>query len=189
MGKYIYTDFSKFINESLIYNKINNLVDGEDIPFYQVPFSLFDNEECIIGYLPNTNDEYSMCFSDAFVYDYVMDSDIQKALSEDLSSVDITKDWTMAYNNDNKFRYESAYTDKEKHAIRIAKLVQTVKDGEMISPILMYFDDKAWTYDIKNYIEDGNHRIRALQYLNYTHFPAYINGDFRQYLIDYINNQ
>lgn len=50
----------------------------------------------------------------------------------------------------------------------------------------MFFDERAYQHDIKNYIEDGNHRIRAMQYLKFDYFPAYLYGNFSKYLLKYL---
>lgn len=161
----------EYVSESLKYLNINNI---NDYIFYQIPFQFFKEGKCIKG-----DDDYVLCFSSNFVYDYITDDDIEKALKQDLSKIDVSKDWTF-YNNKN---YENAYTDKSKHVLRIAKLVNEIKNGNEIVPISMFFDERSYVSDIKNYIEDGNHRIRALQYLKYDYFPAYVYGNFTKYLI------
>ena len=164
-----------YVNESLKYLNINNI---NDYIFYQIPFKFFKEGKCIKG-----DDDYVLCFSSNFVYDYITDDDIEKALKQDLSKIDVSKDWTF-YNNKN---YENAYTDKSKHVLRIAKLVNEIKNGVEIVPISMFFDERSYFCDIKNYIEDGNHRVRALQYLKYDYFPAYVYGNFTKYLIKELN--
>ena len=157
--------------ESGKYLNINNI---NDYKFYQVPFSLFNKGECIEG-----EDKWVLCFSPNFVYDYISDNEIRDALRLDLSKIDISKDWVYSSKN-----YEDAYTNKDKHVLRIAKLIKEIQSGNPITPISMFFDERSFAHDIKNYVEDGNHRIRALQYLGYDYFPAYIYGNFSSYLID-----
>lgn len=171
--------YHNYINENKLYKNINNFVDGEKIDYYNVPFDLMESGKCF------DKDGYVLCLSDNFVYDYIKDSDIDKNLDDDLSNIDISKDWT-SIKPDEKFNFETAFSDKKKHIKRVAKLVNEIRNGEKLTPVLMYFDDRSYMYDIKNYIEDGNHRIRALQYLKYDYFPAYIHGNFSDLLIDYI---
>jgi hypothetical protein len=176
----------KYLKEFKIYNNINNFDDvyPEPIDYYQIPFSLYDNGICIEG-----EDDYVLCFDNHFVYDYISDVDIEKHLKKDLNDIDISTDWTNIKNHSKKFEFETAYTNKEKHELRIAKLIQEIKLGKKIRPISMFFDERAYQHDIKNYIEDGNHRIRALQYSKYDYFPAYLYGNFSKFLIDYLNKK
>lgn len=167
--------FEQFSSKLKTYDNINNIVDGEKIDFYQVPFELGVKETCI------KKDDWVLCLSNHYVYDYIKDEDISKALKEDLSNIDISKDWTNSISG-----FENAYTNKESHTKRIAKIVQSLLNKEELTPISMFFDDRAYSMDCKNYIEDGNHRIRALQYLKYDCFPAYIYGNFSKELIDHL---
>ena len=123
------------------------------------------------------DDGWALVFTPYFVYDYITNEDIKKALTLDLSNIDITTDWINVPDKKDGI-YITAYTNTNKHILRVAKLVQELKQNKQLTPICVFFDDSAFTMDISNYIEDGNHRIRALQYLNYTHFPAYIYGNF-----------
>lgn len=170
--------YKNFINENKKYKNINNIVDNDEVDYYQVPFDLFKKNKCF-------EKDDVLCLSYNFVYDYIKDSDIDEFLETDLSDIDITKDWSSVKTGE-KFKFETAYSDKNKHIKRIAKLVNEIINGEYITPVLMYFDDRSYMYDIKNYIEDGNHRIRALQYLKYDYFPAYIHGNFSDLLIKHL---
>lgn len=178
---------TKFYNYSILlekkYNIINNYIEYDNIyaNFYQVPFILGKKGICIKG-----KDDYVLCLSDSYVYDYITDSDIKKHLKKDLIDVDITTDWTNIKTD--SFNFETAYTNKDKHILRICKLIQEMKKNMPIKPINMFFDERAYLCDIKNYIDDGNHRIRALQYLKYDYYPAYIYGNFSEYLIEYLKN-
>lgn len=164
------------------YTNINNIIDGEQIDFYQIPFALgYGQGTCI----PD-DENYVVCISNNYVYDYISDDDIKVYLNKDLSEIDITKDWTSMNSND-KFEFETAYTNKEKHTLRVAKIVQELLENKKLTPVIMYFDSMSYNYDIKNHIEDGNHRIRALQYLNYDYYPAFIGGSHSKYLINYLN--
>lgn len=178
------TKFLEFLLENKIYTNVDNTYENEKFDYYQVPFSLFKSNVCI-------KDDYDwvLCFGDKlnFVYDYISDEEIKKHLHKDLSNIDITVDWTSVPNN--KFKFETAYEDIEKHSLRIAKLVQEIKNGNKIKPISMLFDDRAFQYGLRSYIEDGNHRIRALQFLKYDYFPAVITGNYSKYLIEYLKDK
>lgn len=171
--KYIYTNISSYILENKKYLNLNNEFDTD---IYQIPFSLFQNEVCIKG-----SDDYVLCFSNHFVYDYVKDVDIDNYINTDLSNIDISKDWTNYTNG-----YEHSLTNKHSHILRISKLCQEILNNKPINPISLFFDERSYQCDIKNYIEDGNHRIRAFQYLKYKYFPAFIHGNFSKYLINYL---
>ncbi len=166
-------------NESISlkrYNNINNIVDGEKVDFYQIPFQMFNDEICI----KNKNKEV-LCLYNNFYYNFVKDSDIKKALTKDLSKININKDWSQ------DMKTILAYENINIHVLRIAKLVIEIKNNISITPVLMWFDDRSFIYSIPSYIEDGNHRIRALQFLGYDCFPAYIHGNFSKYLINYFS--
>lgn len=163
-------------------NSLESLKVNSDGEYHLIPFSLFKDEVCITGI-----DNYVLCFSNNFVYDYITDDDITKSLNLDLSGVDITKDWASVPVG-GKYEYEHAKTNKDRHTHRIAKLVNEIKSGTPITPISLCFDEQSYMHDIPNYIEDGNHRIRALQYLGYEYFPAYVYGSFTTYLLEYLKS-
>lgn len=165
------------------YIKINNFVDGEKLEYHQVPFSLGYGE----GICIDDAERWSVCISNNFVYDYIKDDDIQKVLKNDLKNIDISRDWASVDSDVSNIGFETAYTNKNKHILRVAKLVQEIQQNKPISPILMYFDAMSSNYDIKNHIEDGNHRIRALQYLKFNYYPAYIYGSHADKLKEVIN--
>ena len=151
---------------SLRYNNINSTNQ-----FYQVPFSLFYSDVCL-------GDEYLLCFGQTeFYYDFISDNQIKKMLSNNID-VDIDRGWERG-----KFKF--ANYDIEYHTMRIAKLVSEIELGKKIKPVMLYFDELSYKF-APNYIEDGNHRIRAFKYLGYDYFPAYIFGSHAKYLIDYL---
>lgn len=160
-------------NELNVYNNIKS-----NDKYYQVPFDLFEKGKCIKG-----EDEFVLCFSNSFVYDYISDEDIKKSLKKDLTNIDVSKDWTNFI-----IKYETAYDNKEYHSLRVAKIVSEIKNGNPITPISLFFDERSYQCDIKNFIDDGNHRIRALQFLKYDYFPAFIYGNFSKYLIELLDN-
>jgi len=158
--KYIHTNISSYILENKKYLNLNNEFNTD---IYKINFSLFQNETCIKG-----SDDYVLCFSNHFVYDSsymwtwagvlsnVKDVDIDNYINTDLSNIDISKDWTNYTNG-----YEHSLTNKHSHILRISKLCQEILNKKPINPISVFFDDRSYQCDIKNYIEDGNHRIRA----------------------------
>lgn len=176
--------FNKYFIIEKNYNYIDNSVEWENepLPFYYVPFKFPDDE---IGLKDNEN--YFLSFpSENFVYDYIKDSDIEEVLKLDLSNIDISKDWTNVKDENDTIYTFTAYDNKNKHVLRIAKLVKEIQNNIPIKPVIMYFDERAYVHDIKNYIEDGNHRIRALQFLKYDTYPAYIGGHHAKQLIEYL---
>ena len=166
--------YLKRFNESKIYNNIN--IDDVD-KYYQVPFSIFSNEGLCLG----DEDEYKLCFGNTnFYYDIIKDSQIEKYLDNNLDDINIDKGWERS-------KFEFANSDIEYHAKRIAKIIAEIKSGKKINPVSMFFDERAYEF-APNYIDDGNHRIRALKYLGYDYFPAYIYGSHAKYLIKYLSS-
>lgn len=171
------TKYNKFINESKHYKFYNNVDNTEDkLQYHNIPFDICYQEKMF------DDGEFSHCFIDKFVYDYITDEDIEQYLNTDLSEINIEKDWSYT----NEFNYDTAYSNKDKHAKRIAKLVNEIKQNKPLKPCAVYFDPQSYQYDIFNNVEDGNHRIRALQYLKYDGFPAYISGSHSKLLIEYL---
>jgi hypothetical protein len=175
---YNYNFFIKETKRHYIFYE--NVVNNEEINYYNVPFELGKKG---IGFSDSENWKHYL--GDNYVYDYIEDSDIKEALKEDLTNIDISVDWTNIPEKDINNNI-SAYQNKNKHVLRVAKLVKEILDNKPLKPVSMYFDAMSMTYDIKNDIEDGNHRIRALQYLKYDGFPAYIYGSHSKYLIEYL---
>jgi hypothetical protein len=178
--------YISFIKENIkhqykFYKNIDNIVDGEPLVYYNVPFELGEKG---IGF--SDTEDWKHYLGNQYVYDYIKDIDIKEALKEDLSNINISVDWT-SIKEDDIINNISAYQNKNKHSLRIAKLVKEMLDNKPIRPVSMFFDAMSYNYDIKNNIEDGNHRIRALQYLKYDGFPAYIYGGHSKYLIEYLN--
>lgn len=167
--------YEEYNNFSKIYNNLNNNDEGI---ITQIPFSLWEDEICI--YCENI--DYNLCFGGNFYYDNkIKDDEIKNALNKDLTITDINKNW--------EDDMESIFaTEKlDIHTLRVAKLVKEIQDNKNINPVSMFFDDRSFGYRIPSYIEDGNHRIRALKYLEYTHFPAFVYGNGSESLIKYLN--
>lgn len=173
-----YFSFNENINQLKIYKKINNIVDNEKVKYYNIPFNLFEKGICI-----KNSEKEVLCFSNKFYYDFIKDAEIKKALKLDLSKIDITDDWT------DKMKTTFAYENSDIHTLRIAKLVLEIQNNIPITPVLFFFDDRSFIYKIPNYVEDGNHRIRALKFLKYDYFPAYVHGNFTKYLLKYLKNK
>jgi len=67
------------------YHYINNVVDGERIEYYQVPFSLGQGD----GTCLEDDEGYLLCQNEFHVYDYITNDDIEKALGVDLAAIEI----------------------------------------------------------------------------------------------------
>lgn len=146
----------------------------EDSVYYQIPFNYLDSGKCF-----KNNDDYLLCLNGSkFYYDeLITDDDINNALKLDLQDIDISKDWSQTTKT--TFAFEKINI----HTLRCAKLVEEIQKNISINPIHFWFDEYSFKY-VKNYIEDGNHRIRALKYLKYDGFPAYVYGSHSKYLIE-----
>lgn len=149
-----------------VYHNINNV---NDYIYYQIPFAWFyENKEF--------GDDFILILNSHFVYDYIKDSDIENSLREDLSDVNLSKGWESDVQH-------SRFNSGNIHTKRIAKLVKSILNNEPLTPISFWISDNSYQHDCYNFIEDGNHRLRALQYLKYTHFPAYVYGSHEKYVI------
>lgn len=173
----------KYIKKYKSFESISQLKNYENIDtsdydvWYYIPFSLGENDVCI-----SDEDNWLVCWSNNYVYDYISDIDIKNALNENLDNIDISKDWTNYING-----FETAYSNNKFHTLRIAKIIKDLLSNKPLKPISVHFSMDSYQHDMKNHIMDGNHRIRALQYLKYDTFPAYIGGGHSKYLIDYLN--
>lgn len=118
---------------------------------YIIPFRLF----------------YKWKYYTGFAYDSITDKEITNGFSY-IKYCDIEKDWQ----EDNNLCKTDKVPTELKHATRIAALVLEIEKGKGIYPIS--FD----TYANKSPsgIYDGNHRIRALQYIKSEYFPATLSG-------------
>lgn len=145
----------------------------------QFPFNLLKSEACI------DYDHFVLCFSNQIYYDYITDDLISKYINTDLSDVNLEKGWQ---NSLGEYRHAHDISLNDYHAMRIAKLAQEIKNGTPIKPISLWFDERAYMHDAPNFIEDGNHRIRAFQYLKYATFPAFIHGSHAEKLIELIKS-
>jgi hypothetical protein len=83
---------------------------------------------------------------------------------------DISIDWQ----DDVRLSNTCAVPVELKHAARIAALAMEYKSGKGFNPITLD------TYSLRHAISgitDGNHRIRALQFLKIPWFPVVFSGD------------
>ncbi len=170
-----YELFTESLKKYNFYSNINNFLNDENVEYHQIPFEFFKKEQCI-----KNSEDWVLCLNRKFYYDFIKDSDITKCLKMDLSKINITKDWST------QTKTIFAYENINIHTLRIAKLVLEMKNNKAITPVSMFFDDRSFIHSIPNYIEDGNHRIRAIKYLKYDGFPAFIHGNYSQYLIDFL---
>ena len=88
-----------------------------------------------------------------------------------LSKVDIERDW-----QDDTLFDDSSMDFEFVHALRIAVLILSIERGNGVKPVFL---DTMVGGDCCSCIFDGHHRIRALQYLGYTHFPVSCSGEVR----------
>jgi hypothetical protein len=103
-----------------------------------------------------------------FNYYKVSDDEISDHLkSKDLESLDIKNGWNHADKN-----MTPSSVEKNIHVMRIAKLVNEIKQSGFNNPVELKFND----YSKSLMVVDGHHRLRALIYLNFHSFPAIITG-------------
>ena len=101
-----------------------------------------------------------------FAYDYISDEEIEESFQY-IQFVNIEIEWQDDYELSNN----KNIPDKLKHAIRVAKLVDIIRNNKGIDAVSFDTYSKGLSF-----ISDGHHRIRALQYLQYEYFPASIAG-------------
>lgn len=103
-----------------------------------------------------------------FAYDGITDNIINTCLNKPdwLNLCNLNIEWQ----DDNTLMHTKQIPEQYKHASRVAVLIKAIEAGNGITPV---------TFDTigVNYIIDGNHRIRALQFLDFKYFPAYCSGD------------
>lgn len=107
-----------------------------------------------------------------FQYDWIMNKrHIEPALNyHNLHLIDPNIDW-----EDDVFLMEdSSIREGLKHPVRVAALIKLVLNGGGVVPISI---DTFTSHICRSCIPNGHHRVRMLQYLKYTHFPAYCCGD------------
>ena len=156
--------------------KIYNNIDTTDYDvYYQIPFKWFYDGK-------QFGDDYKLFLGDKFIYDYIKDEEISKELESDLSDIDLGSRWESEswHSGDNKNKI---------HTRRIAKLVQSLLKNEPLKPISFWISEDSYLHDCYNFIEDGNHRLRALQYLKYDYFPAYVYGTHEKFVLQELENE
>ena len=90
-----------------------------------------------------------------------------------LLKTDLSRDW-----QDDIFEITPDYTQyptlrMDYHPLRVRAFIEHLSNGDWIAPVTLYTSDFRYC---PNCVSDGHHRIRALQYMGYTHFPAYCSG-------------
>jgi len=108
-----------------------------------------------------------------FQYDDITDADILKALaaSDALSKVDTNCDWEF----DTCFRKTDETSLMQNHAYRIAALVLELNSGGKIKNRIEI--DSFAMQSCCSCVNNGHHRIRALQYLGLKSGPFSLSGD------------
>ena len=131
----------------------------------------FINEVDMIGFEKIYN--WDCLLFTGFQYDDISDKMIEEALLYNkFDKIDISKGWE----DDDFLEADTSISDDIKHAIRVAALVMHIRDGGGVNPVNL----DTFTMNVcRSCISDGHHRIRALQYLGYTHFPAYCSGEVK----------
>lgn len=107
-----------------------------------------------------------------FQYDAIPDELISKALTNTavLTQVDTRLDWE----DDHQLRLCSAVPDEHKHAYRVAALVNELRAGGQLQRAIQidtFLLDRCGCG-----IDNGHHRIRALQYLGVPCGPFGLSG-------------
>lgn len=107
-----------------------------------------------------------------FQYDSITDEDIKYCLNLDfLDKINIDIDW-----EDDYFLYNTNIVPESlKHAVRIAKIVQCILNGNFLMNPVSF--DTFSEYNCLSCINNGHHRIRALQFLGYEGFPVTLSGE------------
>jgi hypothetical protein len=80
----------------------------------------------------------------------------------------------VEWQDDRKLSENNIIPTALKHAVRVAALVNEYVEGKGFHPITID------TYSMRpgtSGVSDGNHRIRALQFLKIPWFPASFSGD------------
>lgn len=107
-------------------------------------------------------DEEGIYIFSNFQYDYISDDLIEEKLhTEDLSTENLHKGWSFSA------------SDTNAHAKRIAAIVSLIEKGVSFDPVEMELS--PFNKNL-NFINDGNHRIRAYQFLKFKGFVANVGG-------------
>lgn len=107
---------------------------------------------------------------DGFAYAQCADSKIKTALnSEYLVNVDSEIEW-----QDDMFLMKTdKINEEDKHAFRVASIVNSIKNHGFDGSI--HIDTFSSSYSPCG-VTDGNHRIRAIEYLGYNYAPFVFSG-------------
>ena len=116
----------------------------------------------------------------SFAYDWISNKYIDRMNNHPLLlKTDLSKDWQddiFDITDPSLFppdyiQYPTIRMDY--HPLRVRAIIEHLINRGWIAPITL---DTYSNRSCPNCISDGHHRIRALQYLGYTHFPAYCSG-------------
>jgi len=122
----------------------------------------------------NFNKIYNWEYYMGFAYDMITDKLIERSMDFNLKNINIDDHWYHQefFNDLNKSKRDVI----KMHAYRIAALATIIKNNsnEIITPI--DFDSIRWNNGCSG-VQDGNHRIRAFQFLKYKSFPANCSGE------------
>jgi hypothetical protein len=112
-----------------------------------------------------------------FNYSFITDKQIKRWIGK--VKVDILKEKWEDKKVEYLFNSKSFKSFQMKminlHAQRIAALVKLIEDGEKIEPVI--FEISNYCND-RNFVVDGNHRIRAYQFLNKDGFWGEMGGEW-----------
>ena len=101
---------------------------------------------------------------------HVTDNAITKALNSDLL---INIDADLEHEDDRWLRETDSIKDVDKHAFRVASVIQSIKKNGLKHPIII--DTMTYNYTICG-IPDGHHRLRALEYMGYNYALFSLSG-------------
>ncbi len=120
---------------------------------YNIEFDVFENCVFFSGYAYDvSNIEVALnMLNDKDIYNLVHD--------------EICVDW-----QDARALSDATIDESLKHSLRIAMLINLIKQGKNIYPVSIDTFSRSWS------CLEGHHRLLALKYLGYTTFPAYLSG-------------
>lgn len=120
---------------------------------YNIEFGVFESSIFFCGYAYDvSNIEVALdMLNDKNIYNLVHD--------------EICVDW-----QDARALSDATIDESLKHSLRIAMLINLIKQGNNIHPVSIDTFAKSWS------CLEGHHRLLALKYLGYSTFPAYLSG-------------
>ena len=103
----------------------------------------------------------------------ISNREIKRFVSLDLSKINIHKNWPEI-ENAQKYDINDSANFISFHAQRIARLVQEIQNGQKLKPLEISFRGTIHSEDCEIEIIDGNHRLRAYQYLDINPIPVVV---------------